>query len=475
MCAAQLILSIDFNIVNIANATIERQLHFNAGNLQWTVSAYALTYGGFLLLGGRLVDLLGQRRLFILGIAAFALTSLCAGCSQNAAELIASRAGQGLAASVISPSTLSLLQSLFPDGPARQRALGYWAISGSAGALVGILPGALLISTLGWRWIFFINAPISLLGIIGAGFVLPKMNRDAESRRRLDVRGAITVTAALALVIFGLGEAESAGWRATETLVPLLLAPLMLGLFVVVERRAREPLVPFSLLRRRAAIGNALAVFAAGSSITTGFLAPLLFQQVWGGSALRTGIATIPLQVGFASGARASSVFIGRLGPKRVILMAALFITIGLVWMAHAPAHDAYWQSFGIPMFVRAFGQGMVIVPIALIATSDAPSRDRGIVSGLYNMCGQLGSAIALAGIATVFAATTSAAGGGAHGELRGIHAGFEAATILPLMVVAVALVGLRRPLKPARSVVQIPGGETAPLIRDSVDDSLGC
>jgi EmrB/QacA subfamily drug resistance transporter len=456
MCAAQLILSIDFNIVNIANATIERDLHFNAGNLQWTVSAYALTYGGFLLLGGRLVDLLGQRRLFIVGIAGFALTSLCAGCSQNATELIAARAGQGLCASVISPSTLSLLQSLFPDGPARQRALGYWAISGSAGALVGILPGALLITTLGWRWIFFINAPISLVGIVGAILVMPKLRPSAERRRRLDVPGAVTVTAALALVIFGLGEAQSAGWTATATLVPLLLSPLMLGLFVLVERRTREPLVPFSLLRKRAAIGNALAVFAGGTSITTGFLAPLLFQQVWGGSALRTGIATIPLQVGFASGARSSSVLIGRFGPKRVILLAALFIMVGLVWMARAPAHDAYWQSFGVPMFIRAFGQGMVIVPIALIATSEASPEDRGIVSGLYNMCGQLGSAIGLAAIATVFAVTTAAAGGGVHGELHGIHAGFTAATLLPLLVVTVALVGLRKPLKTERSVVQL-------------------
>ena len=469
MCSAQLVLAIDINVVNIANASIERALHFNSGNLQWTITAYTLTFGGFLLLGGRMADLFGRRRLFMLGVIGFAIASLCAGSSQNTTELIVSRVAQGLCAAVVSPTVLSLLAASFPEGRPRQRAYGMWAMTGSIGGLVGLLCGGVITSLLGWRWIFFINVPVAALAVTGAALVLPKTLPDAESRRRLDLPGAVTVTLGLGLVIYGLGEAQSSSWTATPTLVALASAPLLLVAFYLIERRTKEPLLPLGLLRGRTAVANALAILQQSAGATTGFLAPLFMQQVWGFSALRAGVSTLPLPLGFGIGARFSSLLVGRFSARRIILTGFCLIAVGTAWLIEVPEHQSYFSSLAVPFLIRSIGQGLVIVPIALSATAGVRRADQGIAAGLFNMSQQLGGAIGLAAIATVAAVATSSGGGGLAAETHGIHVAFLVTLCLPLIGAVISVVGLKSSSPPTKAGEQA-GSEAGLVVTGPVD-----
>ena len=472
LCSAQLVLAVDVTVVNVANASIERALGFNSGNLQWTVTAYALTFGGFLLLGGRMSDLFGRRRLFMVGVAGFAITSLCAGSSQNTTELIASRAAQGFCAAVISPAVLSLLAASFPEGRPRQRAYGLWATAGSMGGLVGFLFGGLITSYLGWRWIFFINGPIAALAITGAVFVLPKVEQRGP-RRRLDVPGAISVTFGLALVIYGLGEAQSTSWTSTPTLVALGCAPVLLVGFYFIERRTREPLLPFALLRRRAAVGNLLSVFQQSIGASTAFLAPLFMQQVWGFSAGRAGASTLPLPIGFGIGARLSSRLVARYGGRRLVIIGFTLVAIGCILLARAPTHQSYFETFLPALFIRSFGQGLLVIPIVLSVTSGVQRDDQGIAAGLFNMSQQLGGALGLAAVATVASAAATGAGGGIIGEAHGVRIGFLVAFGLAVSAAIVSTLWLKTP-PPERSVLVIPDvlSEPAHEQLDSVSES---
>jgi EmrB/QacA subfamily drug resistance transporter len=477
MCSAQLVLAIDINVVIIANATIERALHFNSGNLQWTITAYALTFGGFLLLGGRMADLFGRRRLFMWGVIGFAVTSLCAGCSQNTTELIASRAAQGLCAAVISPTVLSLLAASFPEGRPRQRAYGMWATTGSIGGLVGLLFGGVITSLLGWRWIFFINVPVGALAVTGAALLLPKTISDTAPRRRLDLPGALTVTLGLGLVIYGLGEAQSSSWTSTVTLAALSAAPVLLVVFYFIERRTKEPLLPLALLRRRGAVANVLAIFQQSAGATTVFLAPLFMQQVWGFSPFRAGVLTLPLPIGFGIGARISSRLVGRLGSRRIMVIGFSLIAVGTAWLTQVPAHESYFTMLALPLFIRSVGQGLVIVAIALSATAGVRREDQGIAAGLFNMSQQLGGAIGLAAIATVAAAATRSGGGGIAGGTHGIHVAFLVTLCLPVIAVGITLFALRDPTPDvafedgAREVIELSTSEHEAIAVRSKDN----
>jgi EmrB/QacA subfamily drug resistance transporter len=465
LCSAQLILAVDVTVVNVANASIERALHFNAGNLQWTITAYALTFGGFLLLGGRMADLFGRRRLFIAGLAAFAITSLGAGSSQNTVELIGCRAAQGFCAAIVSPAVLSLLAATFPEGRARQRAYGMWATAGSLGGLVGFLFGGIITSALGWRWIFFVNGPIALLAITGAVLTIPKHLAPVERRPRLDVPGAVTVTAGLALVIFGLGEAQSTSWTSEPTLIGLTLAPLFILAFVVIEHHTAEPLLPFALLRRRAAVGNLLSVLQQSVGASTAFLAPLLMQQVWGFSAGRTGAATLPLPIGFGIGARVSSRLVPRVGEKRLVGVGFTLVACGCFLLSRVPTHGDYFTTFMPALFLRSFGQGLVVVPVVLIVTSGVEKKDQGIAAGLFNMSQQLGGAIGLAVIATIAAAATSPGPNHIAGEAHGIRVAFLVALGIAVVGATLALTAMKGSSREVEREVTVlgPDGEPVP------------
>jgi EmrB/QacA subfamily drug resistance transporter len=465
LCSAQLILAVDVTVVNVANATIERALHFNAGNLQWTITAYALTFGGFLLLGGRMADLFGRRRLFIAGLVGFAITSLGAGSSQNTVELIGCRAAQGFCAAIVSPAVLSLLAATFPEGRARQRAYGMWATAGSLGGLVGFLFGGIITSALGWRWIFFVNGPIAILAITGAVLTIPKHLAPVERRPRLDIPGAVTVTAGLALVIFSLGEAQSTSWSSTPTIIGLTLAPLFILAFVVIEHRTAEPLLPFALLRRRAAVGNLLSVLQQSVGASTAFLAPLLMQQVWGFSAGRAGAATLPLPIGFGIGARLSSRLVPRVGEKRLVSVGFALAACGCFLLSRVPTHGDYFTTLMPALALRSFGQGLVVVPVVLIVTSGVDRKDQGIAAGLFNMSQQLGGAIGLAVIATIAAAATSPGPNHLAGEAHGIRVAFLVALGIAAVGATLALTAMKAaPRQMKREITLLgPDGEPVP------------
>lgn len=440
MCSAQMLLAIDFNVVNIANPRIGRALHFNPGNLQWTVTAYGLTFGGFLLLGGRMADRYGRRELFVGGVTGFAITSIAAGAAQTSAELIAARAGQGLCAAVISPTVLALLASAFPEGRPRQRAYGMWALTGSIGGLTGLVIGGVITSLLGWRWIFFINAPVAVIVVLGALMALPDTARDASARRRLDIPGAITVTLGVGLVIYGFGEAQSTSWTSPATLGALAASPVLLVVFFLIERRTPQPLLPLALMRGRTAIANLLAILQQSAGSATLFLVPIFLQDVWGYSALHAGIATIFGPCGFAVGSRFASRFANRIGSTRLIVMGFTLVAIGCVWFAQLPVHGDYLLDVAIPLATRSTGQGLVVISIALAATAGVAEGDQGIAAGLFNMSQQLGGAIGLASIATIAAAVGAHSGGGIVGHAAGIRAAFWVTSLLPVAGVSLSL-----------------------------------
>jgi EmrB/QacA subfamily drug resistance transporter len=449
LCSAQVILAVDVTAVNVANSTIERVLGFTSANLEWTVTAYALTFGGFLLLGGRMSDLYGRRRLFMVAICGFALASLGAGLSANTVEFIVCRAAQGLCAAVVSPAVLSLLAATFPEGHLRQRAYSMWAAAGSIGGLTGFFFGGVIVSALGWRWVFFINIPIAALAVTGASLLLHPIE-ERTSARRLDVPGAVSVTLALSLVVYGLGEAQSTSWGSPRTIAALIAAPLLLVVFAVIERRAPEPLLPFALLRRRAAVGNVLSVIQQSLGAATAFLAPLYMQQVWGYHAGEAGAATLPLSLGFGIGARTSARFAARFGTRRTVILGFALAAAGMGWMTRTPLHPDYPTSFLPALFTRGFGQGVVVVQAVGIATSGVRRADQGIAAGLYNMSQQLGGAMGLAAIATVASAAASAAGGHLAGEAHGIRFALAIATAFAVVGVVISALALRDEQTPA-------------------------
>ena len=454
LCSAQVILAVDVTIVNVANASIERALGFTTANLQWVVTAYLLTFGGFLLLGGRMSDLYGRRRLFIAGVCGFAVASFVAGFAQNSVELIAARAAQGLCAAVVSPAVLSLLAATFAEGRQRQRAYSMWAIAGSVGGLTGFFFGGLIITALGWRWIFFVNVPIAALTVTGALLLLHPVQEGSRSRR-LDVPGAVTVTLALALIVYGLGEAESTSWTSRPTLIALCAAPVLLAAFVVIERRSPEPLLPFALLWRRAAVGNLLSVLQQSLGAATSFLAPLYMQQIWGFPANEAGAGTLPLSLGFFFGARLSNRIARRFGVRLAISLGFAFATIGMTWLTFVPVHPSYFTSFLPGLFVRGFGQSIIVVQALGVATGGVRREDQGIAAGLYNMSQQLGGALGLAAIATVASAAAAGAGGHLLGEAHGLRVGLGVCACIAFSGLVIALTCLNR--VPARGAAASP------------------
>ena len=302
VCSAQLILAVDITIILVADVQIKHALGFSEASLSWIVTAYALTFGGLLLLAGRLCDSFGHRRMFLLGMAAFGVASACAALSADPLELVLSRAAQGIAASMVSPAALALLGDEFTHGPRRSRAFGFWAASGSAGGVIGYTVGGVLVGYLGWRWAFIINLPITAAGIAAGRRYLPARAVPA-SRRRLPVLGAASVTVGLGLLIYALGEGQSAGWASATTLALIAGAALCIAAFVIHEARSPDPLIALAVIRRRESAASVVAALQAATISAAVYLGSLYLQQVLGDSPQRVGIATLPVPLGVAAGA----------------------------------------------------------------------------------------------------------------------------------------------------------------------------
>jgi EmrB/QacA subfamily drug resistance transporter len=394
---------LDASIVNVALPSIQRALKFSNDDLSWVINAYTLTFGGFLLLGGRLADLLGRRRLFIIGLIVFSIASLLGGLAQSDVWLIAARALQGLGAALVSPAALSIVTNTFAEGAERNKALGVWgAVAGSGGA-AGVLLGGVLTQYAGWEWVLFVNVPIGLL----MAFLAPRLleeSLDAHVDRVFDVAGAIAVTAGLSLLVYTLVDANVSGWTSTKTLGLGALAIVLLGVFVAIEQRTRRPLVPFSIFRNRTLRGaNAVALLVAMSLFSMFYFISLYLQRVLGYDALKAGFAYLPLALTIIVSAGVASVLVTRLGFKVVLVAGMLFVAAGLAWFSQVSwPGGTYVGDVLFPSLLAAVGLGFSFVPVTIAAMTGTRPHESGLASGLVNTSQQVGGALGLAVLVAV-------------------------------------------------------------------------
>jgi EmrB/QacA subfamily drug resistance transporter len=403
LAMTQFVIVIDASIVNVALPSIGAHLHFSRDDLSWVVNAYTLTFGGFLLLGGRLADLLGRRRMFMIGLVLFSLASLGGGLAQSEAWLIAARAIQGLGAAIVSPAALSIITTTFAEGAERNRALGIWGAVAGAGGAAGVLLGGILTSGLSWRWVLFVNVPIGIAAATMAPRLLEESHAE-DGTEGFDIPGAVTVTAGLALGVYAVVDAVNVGWGATGTLLRLAGSLALLVAFVVIERRQRHPLLPFSIFRLRTLRGADIIGLLIGMSLfSMFFFISLYLQDVLHFSAIKTGVSYLPLAVGIIISAGAASQLVTRVGFKPVLMAGLLLIAAALVWFSRVPAPGG---SFGAdvlgPSILAAFGLGFSFVPVTIAAVTGTKPHEAGLASGLINTSQQVGGALGLAILATV-------------------------------------------------------------------------
>ncbi|HEV7528740.1 MAG TPA: MFS transporter [Solirubrobacteraceae bacterium] len=433
LAMTQFVVVIDASIVNVALPSIGHALHFSQDDLTWVVNAYTLTFGGFLLLGGRLADLMGRRKMFMLGLVVFSLASLLGGLAQSETWLIAARAVQGLGAAIVSPAALSIITTTFSEGAERNRALGVWGAVAGAGGAAGVLLGGVLTSGLSWRWVLFVNVPIGVICALLSPRLLVESRADTESRN-FDIPGAVTVTAGLALLVYALVNAVNAGWGSTETLVLIAGAVALLAVFLVIETRSRAPLMPFSIFRLRTLRGaDTVALLIGMSLFSMFFFISLYMQQVLHYSALRAGLSYLPLAVGIILSAGAASVAVTRFGFKPVLLSGMLFVAAGLLWFSRVPATGGTFAADVLgPSLLAAIGLGLSFVPVTIAAVTGTRPHEAGLASGLVNTAQQVGGALGLAILATIANSRTNAVmHAGQHNVAIALTKGFERAFLV--------------------------------------------
>jgi EmrB/QacA subfamily drug resistance transporter len=402
LAAAQFVVVLDASIVNVALPSIGGALHFSQDDLSWVINAYTLTFGGFLLLGGRLADLLGRRRLFMIGLTLFAVASFAGGIAQSAGWLVAARAVQGLGAALLSPAALSLLTTIFAEGKERNTALGVWgAVAGSGGA-VGVLLGGMLTEWAGWEWVLFVNVPITAVAVLLSPRLLPESRNEGE--RHFDIAGATTITAGLSLLVYALVDANNAGWASTQTLGLGAIALALIAAFVLIELRTKAPLVPFpGIFRLRTITGiNITALFIAMSLFSMFFFVSLYMQQVLGYDALKAGLSYLPLAGGIIVSAGLASGLVTRFGFKPVLVSGLILTAAGLIWFAQVSPHGSYASDILGPSLLAAFGLGFAFVPMTIAAVAGVRQDEAGLASGLINTSQQVGGALGLAILATI-------------------------------------------------------------------------
>ncbi|MFL6077496.1 MAG: MFS transporter [Mycobacteriales bacterium] len=407
VCFAQLLEAIDITVVNVALPTIRTDLHFSAAGLQWVVNAYTVLFGGFLLLGGRAGDLLGRRRVFLAGVAAFTLASLASGLAGNAGTLIATRAAQGLAAGFVAPMTLAILTAAFPEGRPRNRALGIWGATTGVSASLGLLVGGLIVTGPGWRWIFYVNIPIGALMLL-AGWRYVADDRAAgrpERRyRHFDTIGAVTVTAGLILLAYGVVQTDTHPWGSARTLLLLAAAVALLGYFAAHEAWvAAEPLVPFSLFANRAVAGaNVMSALQGAGTLAVFYFTTLYMQEVLHFSALKTGLSYLPLTGTLVVLSGLGPVLVSRIGIRYTLASGFAVAAVGLGLFATVSAHGGLLRDIVVPSLVLAAGLALTFVPITIGAVTGVPAARAGLASGMVNVTRTVGGALGLAVIATV-------------------------------------------------------------------------
>ncbi len=403
--AAQFMVVLDVAIVNVALPTIKTDLHFSQTSLQWVVTAYSILFGGVLLLGGRMADLLGRRRLFVAGLTLFTASSLLDGLAWSEGSLIAFRSAQGLGAALLSPAALSILVTTFEEGRERNLALGIWGAVSGSGAAAGVLLGGALTSSLSWSWIFFINVPVGLLVLVLAPRLLDE-SRAAVAHRHFDVPGAMSVTAGLMLLVYAMTRAAQHGWGSAETVAPLAASGALILAFVGIELRSSAPLLPMRLFRLRTLSGSNLAGLLLGAAVFSQFfLLTLYMQQVLHYSAIQTGVAYVALTLAIILFANVSQAIALRVGIRRVLPIGLLLAAAGLVLYARLPVHGHYFWDLFPPFLLSGIGMAFAFIPMTIGAVAGVKPAEAGIASGLINTSQQIGGAVGVA-MATTIAAT---------------------------------------------------------------------
>jgi EmrB/QacA subfamily drug resistance transporter len=402
LCSAFFMVILDVAIVNVALPTIQVDLGFSQKNLQWVVSAYALTFGGLLLLGGRAADILGRRRIFMGGVALFAASSLLAGLAWSDTPLVVARAFQGVGAALMTPAALSILMTTFEEGAARNKALGIWGAVGASGGTVGVLLGGVLTDSIGWEWIFFLNVPIGLAVIALAPVLLPE-SRLKATQRRFDLAGAACVTVGVALLVYALVEAADAGWASLQTIGLIAAGAALIAAFALVELRSKAPLMPLSIFRLRAVTGSNVGGFALGAAIFGMiFVLTLYMQQVLVYSPLETGLAWLAMALTALVTAVAGSVLVTRHGPRIPLAGGLLTGTVGLVLLSQISAGGSYVADLLPGLLVFGAGLGLAFVSASIGALEGVRDRDAGLASGLFNTTNQVGGALGVAVLSTI-------------------------------------------------------------------------
>ncbi|MEU0743328.1 MFS transporter [Streptomyces sp. NPDC006134] len=441
---AQFLFALDMSVVNVALPAVRVALGFAPLGLSWVVHAYALTFGGFLLLGGRACDLYGRRRMIVLGLAVFGLCSLAGGLAQAPWQLIAARAGQGLGAAAAAPAALSLLTTTFGEGPRRVRALGVWSAVNVAGGALGVLAGGLLTEYAGWRWVMLVNLPLvaAALALVAAG--VPAGDRLA-GRERLDAPGAVLATGGIGLLVFGVVRTGTHGWESAATWGTLAAAVVLLAAFVLVESRTAAPLLRLGLLRSRWVAGaNALVFLAAAGQFAAFYFVSLYMQQVLGMSAAAAGAAFLPFSTSAVAGTAAATRLATVRGPRAALVPGALLATAGLAWFAFISPDGGFLTDVLGPSAVTGAGLGLVLGPVAAAATTGVVPGEAGMASGLLNSSRQLGGCVGLAVLATVSAHRTGTAADAASlGD--GYALGLAVTACLFLLAAVVAICVLPR------------------------------
>ena len=434
LAVAQFVVVLDASIVNVALPSIGDDLGFSQDNLAWVVNAYVLVFGGFLLLGGRMADLLGRRRVFMGGLVLFALASLAGGFAENEGQLIAARAVQGLGAAILSPAALSIITTIFSDGAERNKALGVWgAVAGSGGA-AGVLLGGVLTDSLGWEWVLWVNVPIGIAAAALAPALISE-SREEAGTRSFDVAGAVSVTAGLSLLVFTLVDANQAGWGSGQTVGLLGLSAALLAAFVAIELRTASPLVPFSMFRLRTVTGaNVTALLIGASLFSMFFFISLYMQQVLGYEPLEAGFAYLPLALAIIASAGVASQLVTRVGFKPVLIAGLAFVAGGLVWFSQVSVGGGFVSDVLGPSLLAAVGLGLSFVSVTIAAVSGVEERESGFASGLINTTQQVGGALGLAVLATLANSRTddviADTGGGPAQMPNALTEGFQTAFI---------------------------------------------
>ncbi|MDN3027119.1 MFS transporter [Streptomyces sp. S.PB5] len=440
LCLAQFMLIADVTVINVALPTIGEDLDLTGSGLTWVVTAYTLFFGSLLLLGGRLADTIGKPRAFLAGLTVFTAASIASGLAVGGGMLIAARSAQGAGAALMSPAAMAIVTALF-HGPDRNKALGAWAAIGGAGSAVGVLLGGVFVSGPGWEWVFFINVPVGLVALFGVPALLgnaPSLSSPSGTGSSLDLPGALTLTAAPGLLIYGLVQARDDGFDAVGSWLPLIGAALAAAGFIAIERRVREPLVRLALFARRSLVGGSVVMLAAsGLLIASFFLSSFYIQHVLGFSALKTGLVFLPVAVAITLGAHAASHLVARLGWRPVGVLAFALTAAGAALLTRLDADSGVWTDLvpGFALLSLALGTAFVCATTA--AMNGLPHQDMGLASGLVSTSHELGAALGVAVISTIAGASLEGGAAGPGAGTSGFDNAFTACAVIAAVTAA--------------------------------------